>query len=71
MKILCCPNCNALITGHPRNECALKVLIGIVRDRGNTSEAVLLQLYAKCDVDALWDRLEPIIDDLELGEFNA
>jgi len=65
-----CPNCANPVANHPHNGCVLNALVHVVRDRGHHSEERLRQLHATCDVDALWERIGPIIDNLEDGEFS-
>lgn len=65
-----CPNCEDPVLTHSENGCILAALIGVVSDRGNTSAEKLQELHASCDVDELWHRLGPIIDDLEAGVFS-
>lgn len=65
-----CPNCMGPLPDHPDNACVLNAFIALLRDRGNKTEEELLDLHANCDVDAMWERLGPVIDDLEDGHFN-
>lgn len=66
-----CPNCGQPIENHPDNGCALRTLIQVVRERGGLTEEQLLDLHVKCDVDALWDQLGHIVDQLEAGDFST
>jgi hypothetical protein len=52
---------------HADSGCALALLIGVARDRGNVTAAKLRGIHARVDADALWERLGPIVDDLERG----
>lgn len=70
-KRLTCPNCAGPVVGHEENGCVLAALIGVVRDRGNHTELKIRQLHANANIDALWDQLGPIIDQLEEGAFNG
>lgn len=65
-----CPNCTQPVVDHPQTGCVLAALIGVIRDRGTKPERVLRSIHAKCDINALWDRLGPVIDDLEAGNFT-
>ena len=65
-----CPNCLGPIAKHPQNSCMLAMFIQVIRERGEMSERKLRKLHAKCNVDALWDKLAPIIDDIEEGEYT-
>lgn len=65
-----CPNCFEPVKQHPENGCVLAALIGVIRDRGEVEEGDLIELHAECNVDALWDRLGQIIDDLQEGHFT-
>jgi hypothetical protein len=68
---IACPNCDILLAIHPwRGACVLGALIVCIRDREEITEAELRHHHAQCDVDALWDRLGPIIDDLQEGVFD-
>jgi hypothetical protein len=66
---LACPNC-LMFVALPNEGCLLHDLIQVARERANHPERKLRQLHAKCDVDALWNRLGPIVDDLEDGNFS-
>lgn len=65
-----CPNCGAPVVDHPANGCALAVLIGVVRDRGDTAESVIHQLHKNCDTDALWNDLGRVVDALQDGRYS-
>lgn len=65
-----CPNCCNPINDHPRNQCMLAVLIQCLRERGELEEGQLLKLHQDCDVDALWDQLGLVIDDLGNGRYS-
>lgn len=66
-----CPNCcTSPVADHPDNGCALAVLIQVIRERGDLTERKLRDLHYNCNVDHLWDRLGPVIDDLQAGEFT-
>ena len=65
-----CPNCDDDLANDPGNTCVLAALIDVLRDRDEHTEEQLQALHAACDVDRLWDRLGPVIDDLGEGEFN-
>lgn len=64
-----CPNCGLSVVDHPENECVLGVFIAVLADRG-VPKAALHDLHARCDVDALWESIGPILDDLQDGRFN-
>lgn len=64
-----CPCCGEPVEDHPDNGCVLNTLLGVLRDRGSLEEADILDLHAKCDVDALWQDLGRIIDRLEDGRY--
>lgn len=70
-KRMTCPNCGADVVGHKENGCALATLIGVVRDRGNKTQAELHRLHADVDSDALWNDLGKIVDRLEDGEYES
>lgn len=65
-----CPNCGEPVVKHPDNGCVLNSLMRVVRDRGDTSDRRVRDIHAKCDVDALWNRLGEIVDDLESGFYS-
>jgi hypothetical protein len=65
-----CPNCTEPVAKHPENGCVLATFIETIRGRGTVSERKLRKLHAECDADALWNRLGPIVDDLEEGRFS-
>lgn len=65
-----CPNCT-LHVGHDENGCLLATLMGVVRSREELTEAQIYELWARCDVDALWDDIGGIIDALEAGEYSG
>ena len=71
-EVMDCPNCgqHKADETHPETGCVLATLIGVVRDRGGLSESEVAKLHRTCNVDALWDRLGPVIDELEAGEFS-
>lgn len=65
-----CPNCGDKVVGHPDDACVLNTFIGVLRDRG-TPERQLRELHAECDVDALWDDVQSIINRLGKGGYTA
>jgi hypothetical protein len=69
MKKLICPNCMRPVA-RSNDGCLLHDLIQVARERGNVTERKLRQLHAKADADALWERLGPIVDDLEDGNLS-
>lgn len=65
-----CPNCGGNVRNHPKNDCLLAVLIQVIRERKSLSEKKLLAIHSTVDVDAFWDDLGPIIDNLETGFYS-
>lgn len=65
-----CPNCSHPVAGHPNNGCVLHAFIQLLGDRGNLTPVQLTKLHEVCNVDSLWDRLGPVLDDLEAGMFS-
>lgn len=70
MKSPLCPNCDQRVANHPENGCVLAALIQVARDRGGVPERKLRKLHAECNVDALWDDVGRIVDDLEDGHYS-
>lgn len=68
-KKLKCPNCGGYVANHPEDGCILGAMIQAVRDRDVMPERRLRALHASTNVDRLWDRIGPILDDLEEGAF--
>lgn len=66
-----CPNCAEPIIGHADNTCILDAFIRIISDRDETPPDVRLRLHRLCNIDALWDDLSPIIDNLENGLYSS
>ena len=67
-----CPNCNAQFTDeHPMDFCALGVLFSVLRDRENLDPETLNERLESADIDVLWERLGPLLDDLEAGNLTA
>lgn len=66
-----CPNCTSPVVDHPENGCVLAALIQCIRDRGSKTPKQVTKLHEKCDADALWNRVGPIVDMLEAGVFSA
>lgn len=66
-----CPNCAHPIENHPENGCVLKALIGVLRNRGEYEEIYLNEIHANTDVDALWQKIGRIIDDLGEGLYGT
>ena len=64
-----CANCGDEIPGHEENGCVLAALVQVIKDRGFTTSGSLLLMLRDTNVDALWDDLGPIIDQLEAGEY--
>lgn len=64
-----CPNCSEPIDGHPKNGCALRTLIQVVKERGEVSDEDLRKLHLTCDADKLWDDLGPVADNLQSGQY--
>ena len=65
-----CPNCGSPVKTHPRNDCVLNALIGILHDRGNLSKKKLHVIHRKADTGVLWEDLGPILDRLEDGFYT-
>lgn len=70
MSAALCPNCFKPIKTHKNNGCVLKALMVVLNGRGGKTRKELNKLHAKCNADALWDELGPIIDRLGDGEFS-
>ena len=65
-----CPNCGEPKWPHPDSGCVLAALITVIDERGGTSQKRLKHLLYNANIDALWDRLGPVIDDLERGLYS-
>jgi len=61
-----CPNCFQPVS-KDNDGCLLHDLVQVARERGNVSERKLRAIHANADADALWNRLGPIVDDIEEG----
>ena len=70
-KRLRCPNCTRNIVGHEPNGCVLEALMSVLRDRGGHTDKQMRKLWANVDVDALWNAIGPIVDDLGEGVFTS
>jgi hypothetical protein len=67
-----CPNCGQHpVANHPATGCVLAALIDLIRDRGTKSDMQIYKLHARCNADAMWGRIGPVIDDLEDGKFTS
>ena len=66
-----CPNCGDPIDAHERNGCVLEAFIGVLRSRDNLSETALQDIWSNCNVDALWDDLGRVLDNLEAGHYTV
>lgn len=64
-----CPNCTVPVA-RSNEGCLLHDLIQVARDREDTPERKLRKLHATCDVDALWNHLGALVDDLQEGRFS-
>lgn len=70
-----CPNCSG--THGPLDNCALGVVLGMVRDRQELKgETITAERVAQIDVDEFWDLMGPAISNVEdqlerLGAVNA
>lgn len=67
--IFTCPNCNfkggpdeITSEAHVDSGCVLGALVGVVRDRGSDIDAAKIE---SIDVDALWNQLGPLADEIE------
>ena len=73
-----CPNCckdhdptpEDAPGGHRVDACVLGVFATIISERANLSEEKIDDLIRRCDADALWNAVGPVIDALEDGEFS-
>lgn len=69
MAMLICPNCTKPVA-KSNDGCVLHDLIQVSRERGTMAEPKLRKLHASVDVDAFWNRVGCIVDDLEEGYFS-
>lgn len=68
------PRCGNCLTVHTatHNVCILPVLFGILVDaRESMTEAEAVARMAAVNVDALWDDLGPILDQLAGGKYDV
>jgi hypothetical protein len=73
-----CPNC-ALMVGHEPTGCMVEMVISVLHDRYISEDADfnerflrrLDDMWADMNVDALWQAIGPIVDDVENGAYNT
>lgn len=65
-----CPNCSTPIDDHPENGCGLRMLVGVLQDRGYKTNEEIRKLFKDCDPDLLWVDLGPIADKFENGDYS-
>ena len=69
-EVKACPNCTRPIKEESAG-CMLHSLMTALKDRETLSEAELESIHADCDVDALWNALGNILDDMEYGRYGG
>jgi hypothetical protein len=65
-----CPGCGQHnVNNHPEDGCVVASLIRVIRDRGDLNDSVVNRIHAALDVDAVWDVIGELIDDIQAGRY--